>query len=672
MLWYGYYVISLRISATDKQMVVQEDQSLVVDIIPKGSMDDLRVEILEQPKWGLLSVKERQYLYNPAENYFGEDYFTYRLSLGNRVSDSATIRITITAENDAPIARDTHISLSEDNSVEFNLEAEDVDNDKLVYIISRYPKNGSIDGIPPHLTYTPFKNQNGPDQLQYSVYDGKARSLPAVVKIDVIPSNDPPEAVNKLITTYRKTPIEFKLEGTDIEKDILSYEIIEQPLNGVIRKKTDKYIYTPMSYFTGSDQLAFVVTDGIEYSKPGIIKIDVKPINMNKQLGYVLDGVVEEGGVAIGEYDKPEYLFHPGKYIPASVLKIITAAAALHSLGENYRFKTEVSISKSNELVIKGFGDPTLSSRDWHDIALNLKKMGLFDSDFKKLIINTSVFSDTLIVDGRRSTLNYFDAPPSTLASNENTVVITIKRGRKIIVNDEYTPLTAMLVNKARRLPNGVQRFNVALNSQESVEYSMELAQAIFEQYGAFFEEEAEIKRNEQGLKPVYVHESKSTVPEVVKEMLQQSNNFIANQLLLNIAYLKIGEGASIDDGVKIVSEFLREEIDIDQHDFKIVEGSGLSTQNNINLLSMLKVMNYFTEFKQLLPLLSSSKYSELAKAGRKWKILAKSGTLKNVSTLAGFILVKNREWKPFVIMLNDDGMQRGEVMEIIGQYYNG
>ena len=49
----------------------------------------------------------------------------------------------------------------------------------------------------------------------------------------------------------------------------------------------------------------------------------------------------------------------------------------------------------------------------------------------------------------------------------------------------------------------------------------------------------------------------------------------------------------------------------------------------------------------------------------------AKSGTLTNVSTLAGFIQIKNREWKPFVIMLNNDRKKRGAVMNIIGRYYD-
>jgi D-alanyl-D-alanine carboxypeptidase/D-alanyl-D-alanine-endopeptidase (penicillin-binding protein 4) len=154
--------------------------------------------------------------------------------------------------------------------------------------------------------------------------------------------------------------------------------------------------------------------------------------------------------------------------------------------------------------------------------------------------------------------------------------------------------------------------------------------------------------------------------------MLQDSNNFIANQLLLILAYEKKGEGVDISDGAEIVTRFLKNKIGIQPDDINLVEGSGISTRNSIDLLAMLKVMNYFNEYRELLPHLRYSKFSELAKAGRKWNILAKSGTLSNISTLAGFIQTDEKEWKPFVIMLNNTGKARGTVIDIIGRYYNG
>jgi serine-type D-Ala-D-Ala carboxypeptidase/endopeptidase (penicillin-binding protein 4) len=58
-------------------------------------------------------------------------------------------------------------------------------------------------------------------------------------------------------------------------------------------------------------------------------------------------------------------------FVPASVSKVVTAASALHHLGDNYRFTTQLlhdgivtgNTLKGN-LYLKGDGDPSLTSKD--------------------------------------------------------------------------------------------------------------------------------------------------------------------------------------------------------------------------------------------------------------------------------------------------------------------
>jgi D-alanyl-D-alanine carboxypeptidase/D-alanyl-D-alanine-endopeptidase (penicillin-binding protein 4) len=78
-------------------------------------------------------------------------------------------------------------------------------------------------------------------------------------------------------------------------------------------------------------------------------------------------------GVAVYSLDREELLFgHNANklYIPASNEKILTAASAILRLGPEYRFKTRVLVDGAVEdevlrgnLVIQGFGDPSLSTR---------------------------------------------------------------------------------------------------------------------------------------------------------------------------------------------------------------------------------------------------------------------------------------------------------------------
>jgi len=48
--------------------------------------------------------------------------------------------------------------------------------------------------------------------------------------------------------------------------------------------------------------------------------------------------------------------------IPASTLKLLTALAALHTLGPDYRFVTDFYLDEDSNLKIKGFGDPLMIS----------------------------------------------------------------------------------------------------------------------------------------------------------------------------------------------------------------------------------------------------------------------------------------------------------------------
>ncbi|NNG07160.1 MAG: hypothetical protein HKM90_05450, partial [Desulfobacteraceae bacterium] len=63
--------------------------------------------------------------------------------------------------------------------------------------------------------------------------------------------------------------------------------------------------------------------------------------------------------------------------IPASILKIVTAAAALHYLDPSHRFTTEFRLSRENDLYVVGRGDPYLVSEELDLIAHQLKARGL-------------------------------------------------------------------------------------------------------------------------------------------------------------------------------------------------------------------------------------------------------------------------------------------------------
>src|SRR5690606_14632118 len=69
---------------------------------------------------------------------------------------------------------------------------------------------------------------------------------------------------------------------------------------------------------------------------------------------------------------------------PASTMKLLTGAAALETLGENYRFSTTVlsegKVEKGKlkgNLYLKGQGDPTLLKQHLDSFATSLAKQGI-------------------------------------------------------------------------------------------------------------------------------------------------------------------------------------------------------------------------------------------------------------------------------------------------------
>ena len=127
------------------------------------------------------------------------DSFTYHANDGT--SDSilaATVNITITSENDPPVANDDSASTDEDTPVNINVLANDSDvdvGDILIVISVSDPANGTaVIEVDNTVTYTPDADYNGPDSFTYTISDGNEGSDTATVSITVNPVNDPPVA----------------------------------------------------------------------------------------------------------------------------------------------------------------------------------------------------------------------------------------------------------------------------------------------------------------------------------------------------------------------------------------------------------------------------------------------------------------------------------------------
>ena len=319
--------------------------------------------------------------------------------------------------------------------------------------------------------------------------------------------------------------------------------------------------------------------------------------------------------------------------IPASTLKLLTALLALETWGADRRFVTDFDLDENNYLWIKGYGDPFLISEELDLIVAALKKKGL--RKVKGIGIDDSYFSRDIKVDGQSQTDNPYDASLSALAANFNTLnLIRDKHG--IHSAEAQTPLIPLMKSLGQKLSNGTHRVNLG-KPELSKRYFAEILTAKLREAGISVGKQLITGNIPDTLNPYYRHLNSHDLAEIISAMLQYSNNFIANQLFLLLGVEAMGAPASMEKSQTMVDKKIQTKFSWQGH--IILEGSGLSRDNRLSARQLIDILEHFHPFRDLL-----SHQNE--------QILAKSGTLKGISTYAGY-LQKNQKWVPFVIMIN-------------------
>src|SRR5207249_10690744 len=96
---------------------------------------------------GTVNIAGTNLVFTPSANFNGAASITYTISDGHDGTASATVAVTVTPANDAPVASSQDLSLSEDTAEAIALTGSDVDGNPLTFAIATGPANGVISGF---------------------------------------------------------------------------------------------------------------------------------------------------------------------------------------------------------------------------------------------------------------------------------------------------------------------------------------------------------------------------------------------------------------------------------------------------------------------------------------------------------------------------------------------
>jgi serine-type D-Ala-D-Ala carboxypeptidase/endopeptidase (penicillin-binding protein 4) len=337
-------------------------------------------------------------------------------------------------------------------------------------------------------------------------------------------------------------------------------------------------------------------------------------------------------------------------FVPASVTKIVTAWLAMEVLGGDYRFETRFYLDDKRVLYVRGGGDPFLISEELAQLAPKLvAAVGI--KPITGIVLDASYYPSNLRIPGIVDTGEAYNALNSALAVNFNTVY-AVRSGNKVRSAEKQTPITALAIAQYRlRGPKGSGRISLSQDPAVSLRYAGELIAAFIKRAGGRVKGKISTRTVPNGLEPAYVHRQSRSLSEILIELLRASNNYIANQVFLEIGAHRLGGPVSLEKSLKVANEMLA------AHGLAaaihLEEGSGISRDNRFTARGLAKVLELFAPHADLL---------RGRDGGRN-----KTGSIEGVRTLAGYADTSSHGRVRFVISLTgNDGEMRFRLLRAI------
>lgn len=378
---------------------------------------------------------------------------------------------------------------------------------------------------------------------------------------------------------------------------------------------------------------------------------------------------------------------------PASVIKVLTTYASLLKLGFEYRFPTKVYTTGTikngilrGDLLIKGFGDPTLDDKDLESIVSEIASKGIKEitgniiidrSYFKVSSKNTSGFDKNIY--------SAYNAMPDAMMFNEriSTVCITPKKRTSYKKGSDGSYRMVDKLHYVNKPCKGKYSWpGVKIDQSSSVPtvilqgslssrcYNRNVCNVITKPYESFYYA-LKAKLHSRGVsvkgrltlqkipstaKLLHTHYS-DRLEKIVSKTAKKSNNLYARHLLLTLGAKLYGAPASLQKGRDAVGKILRDNGALGHGTLMIDNGSGLSriakiTAKNLGDMYDNAYDRYGYRWMKTLSIAGVDgtirrRFKNTSVKNHAWM---KTGTLNRVKNIGGY--VKNRAGKLYTVVI--------------------
>lgn len=412
--------------------------------------------------------------------------------------------------------------------------------------------------------------------------------------------------------------------------------------------------------------------------------------------------VPTRASVKIVSLDRDEVLYERDSRLlmrPASNMKLLTSAAALHILGTDYSFQTGVLADSIDEkgtvhgnLYLKGYGNPDLTTADLDTLVSRLRGAGI-----RKVTGN--IVGDASFYDDRYWGEGWmwddepysYEAGISALSLNKNCVRVSVvpgaSHGDSVSVSVEPTTRYVSLLNTARTVTDSVaepleisrlyvNRLNIITVTGETLAGPDTVEQLVTvwrpELYAAtVFKERLEadsIAVSGQAAPGAALPWSRELarirwpIDTMLINLNKVSDNLSAENTLKAISAKRGGIPGSARHGLSQLHLVL-DSMGIDTTLYYVVDGSGVSHYNLVTAEMLIRLLAGMARNSELFPLF----YESLPIAGvdgtlkgrmngttAQGNLRAKTGSISGVSSLSGYVTTLDRERFAFSILMQN------------------